>query len=172
MREKAIGNYDRLIKQQREQLALGSQNTELAKIKYQTTQGELSTLTSIQKQELVRNAALIDQAAIRKKASEYENGLIDSNANAKAANDANLTGFGEGSRVRERMNEMIAIRRDFIQKDDELRRQHQTGEIDDEFFNRAISLNKRYLDKRLSDQQMYYTSLDDQRNNWMGGLLP
>ncbi|KGA39403.1 lambda family phage tail tape measure protein [Pectobacterium odoriferum] len=168
--EKAIDTYDRLIKQQREQLALGSQNTELAKIKYQTTQGELSTLTSIQKQELARNAALIDQAEIRKKAAEYENGLIDSNANAKAANDANLTGFGEGSRVRERMNEMLSIRRDFIHKDDELRRQHQAGEIDDEFFNRAIALNKRYLDKRLSDQQMYYTSLDDQRNNWMGGM--
>ncbi|MBN3145369.1 phage tail tape measure protein [Pectobacterium brasiliense] len=168
--EKAVDTYDRLIKQQREQLALGSQNTELAKIKYQTTQGELSTLTSIQKQELARNAALIDQAEIRKKAAEYENGLIDSNTNAKAANDANLTGFGEGSRVRERMNEMISIRRDFIQKDDELRRQHQAGEIDDEFFNRAIALNKRYLDKRLGDQQMYYTSLDDQRNNWMGGM--
>ncbi|AOR64867.1 phage tail tape measure protein [Pectobacterium wasabiae] len=168
--EKAIDNYDRLIKQQREQLALGSSNTELAKIKYQTTQGELSTLTSIQKQELARNAALIDQAEIRKRAAEYENGLIDSNANAKAANDTNLTGFGEGSRVRDRMNEMIAIRRDFIQKDDELRRQHQAGEIDDEFFNRAIALNKRYLDKRLSDQQMYYTSLDDQRNNWIGGM--
>ncbi|MCL6366693.1 phage tail tape measure protein [Pectobacterium carotovorum subsp. carotovorum] len=168
--EKAVDTYYRLIKQQREQLALGSQNTELAKIKYQTTQGELSTLTSIQKQELARNAALIDQAEIRKKAAEYENGLIDSNANAKAANDANLTGFGEGSRVRERMNEMLSIRRDFIQKDDELRRQHQAGEIDDEFFNRGIALNKRYLDKRLSDQQMYYSSLDDQRNNWMGGL--
>ncbi|POY58569.1 hypothetical protein PB70LOC_01919 [Pectobacterium versatile] len=168
--EKAVDTYDRLIKQQREQLALGSQNTELAKIKYQTTQGELSTLTSIQKQELARNAALIDQAEIRKKAAEYENGLIDSNANAKAANDANLTGFGEGSRVRERMNEMLSIRRDFIQKDDELRRQHLEGEIDDEFFSRAIALNKRYLDKRLSDQQMYYTSLDDQRNNWIGGM--
>ncbi|XYQ56826.1 phage tail tape measure protein [Pectobacterium carotovorum] len=168
--EKSVDTYNRLIKQQREQLALGSQNTELAKIKYQTTQGELSTLTSIQKQELARNAALIDQAEIRKKAAEYENGLIDSNANAKAANDANLTGFGEGSRVRERMNEMLSIRRDFIHKDDELRRQHQAGEIDDEFFNRAIALNKRYLDKRLSDQQMYYTSLDDQRNNWIGGM--
>lgn len=168
--EKAVDTYERLIKQQREQLALASSNTELAKIKYQTSQGELSTLTSIQKQELARNAALIDQAEIRKKAAEYENGLIDSNANAKAANDSNLIGFGEGSRVRERMQEMISIRRDFIQKDDELRRQHQAGEIDDEFFNRAIDLNKKYLDKRLSDQQMYYTSLDDQRNNWMGGL--
>lgn len=168
--EKAVDTYDRLIKQQRERLALGSSNTELAKIRYQTSQGELSTLSSIQKQELLRNAALIDQAEIRKKATEYENGLIDSNANAKVANDANLVGFGEGFRVRERMQEMISIRREFIQKDDELRRQHQAGEIDDEFFNRSIALNKRYLDKRLNDQQMYYTSLDDQRNNWMGGM--
>ncbi|WP_440863207.1 phage tail tape measure protein [Symbiopectobacterium purcellii] len=168
--EKAVDTYDRLIKQQRERLALGSSNTELAKMAYQTSQGELSTLSSLQKQEILRNAALIDQAEIRKKATEYENGLIDSNANAKAANDANFIGFGEGSRVRERMQEMISIRREFIQKDDELRRQHQAGEIDDEFFNRAISLNKRYLDKRLSDQQVYYSSLDDQRNNWMGGM--
>jgi lambda family phage tail tape measure protein len=168
--ENAVDTYERLIKQQREQLALGSSNTEWAKIRYQTSQGELSTLSSIQKQELLRNAALIDQAEIRKKATEYENGMIDSNANAKAANDTNLVGFREGSRVRERMQEMISIRREFIQKDDELRRQYQAGEIDDEFFDRAIALNKRYLDKRLSNQQMYYTSLDDQRNNWMGGM--
>ncbi|MBP2856185.1 phage tail tape measure protein [Dickeya oryzae] len=168
--EKAVDKYKNLVKQQREQLALGSQNTELAKIRYKTSQGELSTLTSIQKQELLRNAALIDQAEIKKKATQYENGLIDSNANAKAANDANLIGFGEGAQFRERAKETINIRREFIQKDDELRRQHQAGEIDDAFFNQAIALNKKYLDKRLADQQMYYTSLDNQRNNWMGGM--
>ena len=168
--EKAVDTYDRLIKQQRERLALGSSNTELAKMAYQTSQGELATLTEIQKKRLLDNATLIDQAEIKKKAAQYENGLIDSNANAKAANDTNLIGFGEGARFRERMKETINIRREFIQKDDELRRQHQAGEIDDEFFNQAIALNKRYLDKRLGDQQMYYTSLDAQRNNWMGGM--
>ncbi|MCW7256377.1 hypothetical protein OHC98_26735, partial [Escherichia coli] len=33
-----------------EQLALAGKNTELAKLKYQTSQGELKTLTEIQKQ--------------------------------------------------------------------------------------------------------------------------
>ncbi|MGX8939438.1 phage tail tape measure protein [Symbiopectobacterium sp. Eva_TO] len=168
--QKTEDAYKRINEQLREQLALDGQSSELAKMKYKISQGDLAAISAKHKAELLHNADLIDQAEIRKKATEYENGLIDSNANAKAANDANLVGFGEGSRVRERMQEMISIRREFIQKDDELRRQHQAGEIDDEFFNRAIALNKRYLDKRLNDQQMYYTSLDDQRNNWMGGM--
>jgi hypothetical protein len=42
--EKTEDTYTRLIKQQREQIALSSQNTELAKMKYQVTQGELSSL--------------------------------------------------------------------------------------------------------------------------------
>ncbi len=59
--EKAEDSFSRLLKQQKEQLALVGQNTELAKLKYQTAQGELKTLTEMQKQELLRNAALIDQ---------------------------------------------------------------------------------------------------------------
>ncbi|ELW2465711.1 phage tail tape measure protein, partial [Escherichia coli O157] len=59
--EKAEDSFSRLLKQQKAQLALAGQNTELAKLKYQTAQGELKTLTEIQKQELLRNAALIDQ---------------------------------------------------------------------------------------------------------------
>ncbi len=59
--EKAEDSFSRLLKQQKEQLALAGQNTELAKLKYQTAQGELKTLTEMQKQELLRNAALIDQ---------------------------------------------------------------------------------------------------------------
>ncbi|EOA8705035.1 phage tail tape measure protein, partial [Escherichia coli] len=63
--EKAEDSFSRLLKQQKEQLALAGKNTELAKLKYQTSQGELKTLTEIQKQELLRNAALIDQKKIR-----------------------------------------------------------------------------------------------------------
>ncbi|EEU1471068.1 phage tail tape measure protein, partial [Escherichia coli] len=54
--EKAEDSFSRLLKQQKEQLALVGQNTELAKLKYQTALGELKTLTEMQKQELLRNA--------------------------------------------------------------------------------------------------------------------
>lgn len=59
--EKTADTYDKLIKQQKEQIALAGQNTELAKLKYQVSRGELSTLTETQKQTLLQNAALIDQ---------------------------------------------------------------------------------------------------------------
>lgn len=58
--EKTEDVYKRLIKQQQEQVALASQNTELAKIKYQITQGELSALSRTQKDALMRNALAID----------------------------------------------------------------------------------------------------------------
>lgn len=52
--------YTRLIKQQREQMALAGQNTELARTKYQIVHGELATLTQVQKNEILRNSAAID----------------------------------------------------------------------------------------------------------------
>ncbi|EIR4148071.1 tape measure protein, partial [Salmonella enterica] len=59
--EKTADTYDKLIKQQKEQIALAGQNTELAKLKYQVSLGELTSLTEAQKQTLLQNAALIDQ---------------------------------------------------------------------------------------------------------------
>ncbi|EER7980024.1 phage tail tape measure protein, partial [Escherichia coli] len=73
--EKAEDSFSRLLKQQKAQLALAGQNTELAKLKYQTAQGELKTLTEIQKQELLRNAALIDQQKIREQLRSREETL-------------------------------------------------------------------------------------------------
>jgi phage-related minor tail protein len=59
--EKTEDVYKRLIKQQKEQIALQGQNTELAKVKYQVSQGELASLTEAQKKTVLQNAALIDQ---------------------------------------------------------------------------------------------------------------
>ena len=58
--EKAVDAYNRLIKQQKEQIALQGQSTELARVKYQVVEGELSTLDNAQKAELMRNAAALD----------------------------------------------------------------------------------------------------------------
>jgi len=58
--EKTEDVYKRLITQQQEQIALSGQNTELAKTKYQVTQGELGILSEAQKTELLRNSAALD----------------------------------------------------------------------------------------------------------------
>ncbi len=168
--EKTEDIYKRLIKQQKEQIALAGQNTELAKMKYQVSQGELSTLSEAQKKTLLQNAALIDQKKIREQLAAYESSLADSNASTRASNDAQLLGYGEGSRMRERLQEMWSIRHEFEQKNNELLRQYQAGEIEEALWKQEKELNKKYLEERLSDQQDYYAKADALRNNWNAGL--
>lgn len=168
--EKTADTYDKLIKQQKEQIALAGQNTELAKLKYQVSQGELATLTESQKQTLLQNAALIDQQKIREQLRNYEANLADSNASSRAANEAQLIGYGQGSQFRERLQEQFNIRKEFEEKNTDLLRQRQTGEIDEAFYQEALALNKRYLDERLRDQQGFYAASDAQRSDWADGM--
>lgn len=168
--EKTVDTYDKLIKQQKEQIALAGQNTELAKLKYQVSQGELATLTESQKQTLLQNAALIDQQKIREQLRNYEANLADSNASSRAANEAQLIGYGQGSRFRERLQEQFNIRKEFEEKNTDLLRQRQTGEIDEAFYQEALALNKRYLDERLRDQEGFYAASDAQRSDWTAGM--
>ncbi len=168
--EKTADTYDKLIKQQKEQIALAGQNTELAKLKYQVSQGELATLTETQKQTLLQNAALIDQQKIREQLAAYEANLADANASARSSNQAELTGYGQGSRIRERMQEMLRIREEFQQKNVDLQRQYQSGDISEDLYRQELALNKRYLDERLRDQEAYYTASDAQRSNWTAGM--
>ncbi|MBY2955016.1 phage tail tape measure protein [Escherichia coli] len=168
--EKTADTYDKLIKQQKEQIALQGQNTELAKVKYQVSQGELSTLSQAQKAEVMRNAALIDQVKLREQLRNYEANLADSNASTRAANEAQLLGYGQGTRFRERLQEQFNLRKEFEQKNTDLLRQRQAGEIDETFYQQGLALNKRYLEERLRDQEGYYAASDAQRDDWMTGL--
>lgn len=168
--EKTADAYDKLIKQQKEQIALQGQNTELAKVKYQVSQGELASLTEAQKKTVLQNAALIDQVKLREQLRNYEANLADSNASARVANEAQLLGFGQGSRFRERLQEQFNLRKEFEQKNTDLLRQRQAGEIDETFYQQGRALNKRYLEERLRDQEGYYAASDAQRDDWMTGL--
>lgn len=168
--EKTEDVYKRLIKQQKEQIALQGQNTELAKVKYQVSQGELASLTEAQKKTVLQNAALIDQVKLREQLRNYEANLADSNASARVANEAQLLGYGQGSRFRERLQEQFNLRKEFEQKNTDLLRQRQAGEIDETFYQQGLALNKRYLEERLRDQEGYYAASDAQRDDWMTGL--
>ena len=168
--EKTADAYDKLIKQQKEQIALQGQNTELAKVKYQVSQGELASLTEAQKKTVLQNATLIDQVKLREQLRNYESNLADSNASARAANEAQLLGYGQGTRFRERLQEQFNLRKDFEQKNTDLLRQRQAGEIDETFYQQGLALNKRYLEERLRDQEGYYAASDAQRDDWMTGL--
>lgn len=111
-------------------------------MQFQISSGELGNLSDSKKEILLQNAALIDQEKIKKQLASYENGLIDSNAHAKASNDADLMGAGAGDKARERMQEMLSIREEFEQKNLDIQRQYQSGEISESLYNSELALNK------------------------------
>lgn len=53
---------------------------------------------------------------------------------------------------RERLQEQFNLRKELEQKNTDLLRQRQAGEIDETFYQQGLALNKRYLDERLRDR--------------------
>ena len=95
---------------------------------------------------------------MREQLRNYEASLADSNASARAANDAQLIGYGQGTRFRERMQEQFNIRKEFEQKNTDLLRQRQADQINENVYQQELALNKRYLEERLRDQEGYYAA--------------
>lgn len=168
--EKTEDVYKRLIKQQKEQIALEGQNTELAKVKYQVTQGELASLDKAKKETLLHNAALIDQQNIAKQLKTYRDGLADSNAAARDRGNIDFLGAGAGDKARDRMKEMADIRTDFLKQQRDLQRDFSRGEISEDLYKQQTEALKTALDERLTIQEDYYKKVDEQQSDWRAGI--
>lgn len=168
--EKAEDVYKRLLKQQREQIALASQNTELAKVKYQVTQGELHTLEQAKKETLLHNAALIDQKNIAEQLKTFREGLADSNAAARDRGNIDFLGAGMGDKARDRMKEMADIRTDFLKQQRELQRDFSKGQISEDLYKKQTEALKTALDERLTIQEDYYKKVDEKQSDWRAGI--
>ncbi|HBQ5642561.1 TPA: phage tail tape measure protein [Klebsiella variicola] len=168
--EKAEDVYKRLLKQQREQIALESQNTELAKVKYQVTQGELHTLEQSKKETLLHNAALIDQKKIAEQLKTFREGLADSNAAARDRGDIDFLGAGMGSKARDRMKEMADIRSDFLKQQRDLQRDFSKGQISEDLYKKQTEALQAALAERLEIQEDYYKKTDEQQSDWRAGI--
>lgn len=168
--EKTEDTYTRLIKQQREQIALSSQNTELAKMKYQVTQGELSSLEKSKKETLLHNAALIDQKNIAEQLKTFREGLADSNAAARERGNIDFLGAGQGDKARDRMKEMADIRADFLRQQRDLQRDFSRGQISEDLYKKQTEALKTALAERLDIQEEYYKKTDEQQSDWLAGV--
>ncbi|HAT1665530.1 TPA: tape measure protein [Raoultella ornithinolytica] len=169
--EKTEDVYKRLIKQQQEQITLGSQNTELAKVKYQVTQGELAALEQAKKETLLQNAALIDQKNIAEQLKTFREGQADSNAAARDRGNIDFLGAGMGDKARDRMKEMADIRSDFLKQQRDLQRDFSKGQISEDLYKQQTESLKTALDERLAIQEEYYEKADEQQQDWRSGMM-
>ncbi|VTM36527.1 tail length tape measure protein [Klebsiella quasipneumoniae] len=153
--EKTEDTYTRLIKQQREQIALSSQNTELAKMKYQVTQGELSSLEKSKKETLLHNAALIDQKNIAEQLKNIPRRSGDSNTAARERGNIDFLGAGQGDKARDRMKEMADIRADFLRQ----QRDYNVISVVGRFPKTCIKSKRKRLKQRLPNAWIFRRSI-------------
>ncbi len=121
----------------------------------------------MQKQELLRNAALIDQQKIREQLRSREETLKNENAAARASNDAELLGVRAGG-TSQRTHAGVASRSATASA-----RRMRTFSLSIRpgisvriFYRQALAQNAQYLSERLKEQEAFYAESDAQRADW------
>jgi lambda family phage tail tape measure protein len=155
-----------------------AQVTEFAKLNFDLTTGKLTGLNAAEQERLKQLATEIDSLNTLKKANEdnlklaeYSANLRKQNQNAKASNDSDFIGAGMGDKTRQRMKEELDIQRDFLEKQADLQKQYQNGDISKSLYDEETNSLQQALDERLEIQQDYYKKSDAQMGDWQDGIM-
>lgn len=126
--------------------------------------------------QLKRNVALEQEVAARKQATEeagklaaFQENQASKLANAKDGLNSQLAGLGEGDKLRERLQEDLAIRKEYQTELDRLNKQFNTGEISEDLYAQETLLLEENLAARLEMQQEYYALVDEAQGSFFLG---
>ena len=151
--------------------------TEAQKLQFDLASGKLVGINAEQQKRLESLAAEVDQLGKLKKANEenakaaaYAAGLTAENRNAKAANDIDAQGAGMGEKERDRLKELLSLQRDFLEKQADLQKQYQGGDISKDLYDQETSALESALQERLELQEKHYEDLDALRGDWVAGI--
>ncbi|QUT14125.1 phage tail tape measure protein [Rahnella inusitata] len=151
--------------------------TEAQKLQFDLASGKLVGINAEQQKRLESLAAEVDQLGKLKKANEenakaaaYAAGLTAENRNAKAANDIDAQGAGMGEKERDRLKELLSLQRDFLEKQADLQKQYQGGDISKDLYDQETSALESALQERLELQEKHYEDLDALRGDWVSGI--
>lgn len=179
--------YDSIDAQTGKVVTLGQQAQELVKWEQElaTLKGK-KTLTAEQKSILAsadlltaqykRNAALEKEVELRKKSVEEAAKLraftenLNSQLNTTRLDQAgSIATIGMGSKEAQRYQELISIRQQYQQQQDDLLSQRNSGDITQELYDKETQALSDALQQRLEMQQDYYSQLDQAQGNWVNG---
>lgn len=126
--------------------------------------------------QLKRNVALEQEVAARKKATEEAGKLaaFQENQQSKLQNaqeglDSQLAGLGSGEKLRERLKEDLAIRKEYQSELDKLNAQLNKGQISEDLYQQETDILEEALAARLVLQQDYYNQLDEASGSFFLG---
>ncbi|WP_462201278.1 phage tail tape measure protein [Klebsiella pneumoniae] len=151
--------------------------TELEKVNFDITSGNLKALSEAQKEQLRYAAKIIDskKEELRlnqenTKLVEFVSGLDRQNKIIRQGYDNDLAGRSFGLKDRSRMRELNNIQQDFEYKQADLLKQYQSGNITKSLYESETDALKSALEERLQIQEDYYHESDGLRNDWESGI--
>lgn len=152
--------------------------TELEKVNFDITSGNLKKLSEAQKNQLRDAAKFLDskKEELRlnqenAKVAEYVSGLERQNKLIKQGYDSEFIGRYSGDRERSRMQERNSIQQEYEGSRDDLLKQYQSGDISKSLYDAEIEALQYALNKRLEIQNDYYKQQDELQNDYSAGLI-
>ncbi|HBR0972802.1 phage tail tape measure protein [Klebsiella pneumoniae] len=152
--------------------------TELEKLNFDITSGNLEKLSERQKEQLRTAAKFLDskKEELRlnqenAKVLEYISSLERQNNLIKQGHDNEFIGRYSGDRERNRMQERNGIQQDFQSKQEDLLSQYQTGDITKSLYDAETEALQDALNKRLELQTEYYKQQDELQNDGTAGFV-
>ncbi|MFW7566222.1 phage tail tape measure protein [Klebsiella pneumoniae] len=152
--------------------------TELEKINFDITSGNLKKVSEAQKEQLRTAAKALDskKEELRlnqenARVAEYVSGLERQNKLVQQGFDNEIVGRYSGGRERSRMQDNNDIQQDFAYQQDDLLNQLQSGDIDQSLFDKKKEALQNSLDERLKIQEKYYKKQDELQNDGAAGFI-
>ena len=152
--------------------------TELEKINFDITSGNLKKLSEAQKEQLRTAAKALDskKEELRlnqenARVAEYVSGLERQNKLVQQGFDNEIVGRYSGGRERSRMQNNNDIQQDFASRQDDLLNQLQSGDIDQSLYDKKKEALQDSLDERLKIQEEYYKKQDELQNDGAAGFI-
>ncbi|SLV96282.1 phage tail tape measure protein [Klebsiella pneumoniae] len=152
--------------------------TELEKINFDITSGNLKKLSEDQKEQLRTAAKALDskKEELRlnqenARVAEYVSGLERQNKLVQQGFDNEIVGRYSGGRERSRMQNNNDIQQEFAYQQDELLNQLQSGDIDQSLYDKKKEALQNSLDERLKIQEEYYKRQDELQNDGAAGFI-
>ncbi|WKI15432.1 phage tail tape measure protein [Klebsiella pneumoniae] len=152
--------------------------TELEKINFDITSGNLKKLSEAQKEQLRTAAKALDskKEELRlnqenARVAEYVSGLERQNKLVQQGFDNEIVGRYSGGRERSRMQGNNDIQQDFAYQQDDLLNQLQSGDIDQSLYDKKKEALQNSLDERLKIQEEYYKKQDELQNDGAAGFI-
>ncbi|ELZ7208104.1 phage tail tape measure protein [Klebsiella pneumoniae] len=152
--------------------------TELEKLNFDITSGNLKKLSEAQKNQLRDAAKFLDskKEELRlnqenAKVAEYVSGLERQNKLIKQGYDSEFIGRYSGDRESSRMQERNSIQQEYEGSRDDLLKQYQSGDISKSLYDAETEALQDALNKRLEIQNDYYKQQDELQNDYSAGLI-